>query len=416
MKENSLILKIGHICTRAKAYQIKAITFIALSFATLAASAQDSLFTFSGQGYRCTGKQTLMARIKSSDIFTDGDTIDVRFDSTGHFCVRVCQGLYTLSPKQYDSEEIILNNHPIYIDRDTFYNSIVFFDTTETYISQRYITKDKFQPLREQNRYARQYCNFIQGIDTICVGYDWHTLLDDSTYWGDISRLFDFLPGLKMRKGYALGALMWGNKWSAAADVHPYAYRLKGSTVLGLGSDTLQAFTDSAIVQRHITDWSDMRNLPTRLSSEKPLSAYIDMDWSEDGIWQLFLLYSSYSYTPKYRHANYNTQYIVFDSLCLAEVFPTEGLCSCQESTWKAKHNSLLLQAPNIRNGVEIISKESAMLYYTEWSDWGGLLLYKIPVTRKDGVVEFDLENGYETRTVLYGYDCGIILYPWRTE
>lgn len=357
--------------------------------------------TLSGSVFRCLPQEMRIiscSPLNITPVNLPQERFSILIDSS-QFEVRLPQGTYQI---EYGFGLRGNITTPIELTHDIHIDTLAIFDTTETYLASSYIQKYKYQDLLQRNPYARQYHDFVIGIEQHFSNFDIYSINQDSVLLGSMMWMLDFLPQVQIRQGYQLGGLVLGN--CLGSSIHPYAYSQQSNKKLHYGSDTIRHFADTVIVSRRVNYPSEMQHLPTFFSNEGHLSQYLNVPFTEEGIWQYFLLFSSHNYTPNYWHARYNTQHIVFDSTCLEEIFPIHGLCSCQDESYKQKRDSLMLAAPMIRNQVEITSPTTATLHYTEWTDWGGLICEEIAITLVDGRIDLK----HISSKVLYDYDCGI--------
>ena len=327
-----------------------------------------------------------------------GKHIQIRLDE-GRFDTVLPAGNYMLEVKDVSLD--------VELNRDVHLDSVIGFERRWfTPMNERYILKDQYAELRKKNGYARMYYEWVKGMAEE-GRFEKDVIRRDSTWVGEMGWMADLLPKVKMKEGYVLGGLiLGGGSYAMGGDIRLYAYKKGSKETLDPGSGRLKKEVEDVMVRRHIFDMSDMKKLPTFVSEKNHLGKYMNVEFDEEGIWQYFLLVSSYNYTPKFWHSCYNSQYLVFDKESLTEVFPTKGPCGCPDEKNQRRNDQLMeVEATRIRNGVEMTSKTTAVLRYTEWTDWGGLICHTVEVTQKDG----RLALNWTAKETLYDYDCGVM-------
>jgi hypothetical protein len=118
---------------------------------------------------------------------------------------------------------------------------------------------------------------------------------------------------------------------------------------------------------------------------------YIHVPFSKEGIWQAFLLYEMWRMLPLHWHANYAEATYILD------------MDDLRSHTWDdsslSKHTDLL---PHVNLNPE---DSTAIIHYTYWSEWQGLVATKLPVSMDNGVLKW----GKREEEVLIPYNCGIV-------
>lgn len=143
----------------------------------------------------------------------------------------------------------------------------------------------------------------------------------------------------------------------------------------------------------------DYLNLKVKPKTElPPILDFFKVTFCEYGILQAWFIQHLSDFMPKFWHAQYGMVSFIFSEinymcLCSNTKFPEQVL-----EQLKAIDCKELL--PNIKMGTN-----SALMTYSFWSDWGGLIKQSVVVERKGETVCF----GEPESTNLVKYDCGIL-------
>ena len=221
--------------------------------------------------------------------------------------------------------------------------------------------------------YMRQYLDFRRAIDSLPLVFVRDTALDHFNVDSipNANRVMGALRGITPEKGWLLDVYYGGDDM--------------GGSVM--------------FYTRH--EWEPK----TPINGEIEKNAYgllphIQVDFTPQGIWSAYQLSKSYSYLPKFWHAHYSESCGVFT---LDEV----------RRRSPALRDSLA-STPEIRNRVEIIDDDHAIVTAYWWNDWTGLYEETVFVERTDRTVRFifpDRDNP-DPRTsmrIIVPYDCGIM-------
>lgn len=221
--------------------------------------------------------------------------------------------------------------------------------------------------------YMRQYIDFRRAIDSLPLVLVTDSVLDhynvDSIT--DANGVIGALRGVALEKGWLLDVYYGGDDM--------------GGSVM--------------FYTRHEGE----AKIPMNGEIERPaygLQPHIQVDFTPQGIWSAYQLSQSHRYLPKFWHAHYSESCGVFT---LDEV----------RRRSPALRDSLA-STPEIRNRVEIIDDDHAIVTAYWWNDWTGLYEETVFVERTDRTVRFifpDRDNP-DPRTsmrIIVPYDCGIM-------
>ena len=133
---------------------------------------------------------------------------------------------------------------------------------------------------------------------------------------------------------------------------------------------------------------------------------YIDYELNEQSTWELFLLNESFRFMPLFWHAGYARCTFIFERTDL------ERLVSKPIRHWNGKERvditadvAAYLDDESLLPSVTMLSENEALVRYTYWNSWSGLVRAEMKISKENGTTTFTDIN-YKT---LVEYHCGII-------
>lgn len=118
---------------------------------------------------------------------------------------------------------------------------------------------------------------------------------------------------------------------------------------------------------------------------------YINVPFSIEGLWQAFLFHEMWRILPLHWHANYAKVTYILDMDDLR-------YHTCRDRSLSKRTDLLPHITINAKNS-------TAIIHYTYWSEWKGLVATKLHVSQENGVLKW----GYQEEEVLIPYNCGIL-------
>lgn len=186
----------------------------------------------------------------------------------------------------------------------------------------------------------------------------------------NLNRYLPLFNKLKMRKGYILAAYEMGNEYGSR--YIPYCRP-----------------ADLPPIRRILTNDESKKISPVLKSFEVP--------FTEEAIMQAWLLEHLTDFMPKKWHANYGNRQYIFTK------YDLEGLTNSESIPSNIRQSLKTVKLSDVMPSVKR-DKFSALLSYTYWSPWGGLIKSSVSVIRNRLTVFF---GEPETTTLAY-YNCGI--------
>ena len=119
---------------------------------------------------------------------------------------------------------------------------------------------------------------------------------------------------------------------------------------------------------------------------------YVEYEFSEQSVWELFLLSISWKFMPLWWHSNYARTDYIFERKDIEDLASRKIICY-------EKHIDLSPQLASYLNDdtilpeVRIISETEAEIRISLWNDWAGLVRKIICVERKNGTTSFMKKN-----------------------
>ena len=133
---------------------------------------------------------------------------------------------------------------------------------------------------------------------------------------------------------------------------------------------------------------------------------YIEYELNEQSAWELFLLNESFRFMPLFWHAGYARCTFIFERTDL------ERLVSKPIRHWNGKERvditadvAAYLDDESLLPKVTMLSENEALVRYTYWNSWRGLVRAEMKITKENGTTTFTDIN----RETLVEYHCGLI-------
>jgi len=192
------------------------------------------------------------------------------------------------------------------------------------------------------------------------------------------------LPELKIRDGYEFDAFKCGDDMGWEFQT----YCCKAGSELQFEDG--MTYDDAHYIQ-DLHDAYATRDV-------KPAIGYFEVPFTEEGIFQAWLLDNAHEFMPRYWHANYNVKDFIFQKEDLENLFEKEdGLCS-RES---AREETMALDPAGMLPKVTV-EGDTAWVEYTYWNDWKGLVKARTKAVRYGSGISFDEPE----LDVLVMFDC----------
>lgn len=215
--------------------------------------------------------------------------------------------------------------------------------------------------------------------------------------FSNLMSVIEKLPELKIREGYEFDAFQSGglHGWTFQA------YCCKEGASVCYDPSVHGEYDDSLRICDRI-DPIEARRVPDPL-------IYFDVPFTKTGIMQAWLLDNISDFLPKGWHANYSVKYFIFNAERIDELFPEkvdsdDGLDDCLASyRLRVRRSVLALDRERILPSISI-DGDKAVLSYTYWNDWKGLVKVKTHAIRVGEGIKF-LKPEEE---VIIRYECGI--------
>lgn len=135
---------------------------------------------------------------------------------------------------------------------------------------------------------------------------------------------------------------------------------------------------------------------------------YIEYDLNEQSVWELFLLYESYIFMPLHWHAGYARCTYIFERVDLEKLVTTKRMSWSQEEGKRVDVTADIaayLDDESLLPSVTILSENEALVRYSYWNSWSGLVTSEMKITKENGTTTFCNVS----RRTLVEYHCGII-------
>ena len=209
--------------------------------------------------------------------------------------------------------------------------------------------------------------------------------------------VLDFLPNLKIKEGYVLNYFSVGSEYGKGIKGYCHQHRFTGNYVPYDEHGQVIPYNDFLKIT-DLIGWDAANTIPSILN-------YFDVPFTQEGLMQAWILNNIEEFLPRTWHANYNDKHFIFSEEDIDELFPeqSEGeSCFCSREECCDKVNAL-----NIAALLPIITmnETTAILTYSYWSDWNGLVKITMSIEKNDNSVSF----GQSKKEILVKYDCGII-------
>lgn len=215
----------------------------------------------------------------------------------------------------------------------------------------------------------------------------------------------EVLDALQLRDGYMPAVFEYGDRYERKSRFYVHKVETKG-VYKGDYQEGKNYMIDqlcSLLLKEKpqeeyiVAEYSDDLLIDGKLSNMAgrripDIQEYLSFPFTEDAVWQLFLVYISYTVLPLFWHGCYSVRTFFFD----------------RQSFIDFEHKEVLQFADSeeVIPKVEITGDDTAIVKCCFWNDWRGLCREEVTAKYADGKVSFDREN--ERLTVLVPYDCKI--------
>ena len=144
-----------------------------------------------------------------------------------------------------------------------------------------------------------------------------------------------------------------------------------------------------------------------KVANERPsIFNCIEYELNEHSAWELFLLHESFRFMPLHWHAGYARRTFIFERTDLKKLASKQRwYLNREEQTRVDSGIAAYLDDESVLPKVTMLSENEALVRYTYWNDWSGLVRAEMKITQENGTTTFSDVD----RTTLVEYHCGII-------
>lgn len=218
----------------------------------------------------------------------------------------------------------------------------------------------------------------------------------------NIMDILQELPWLQIKDGYELDAYEVGSFYGSI--LKPYCCKVGAEEpyLPVKDKETYIPYNDSLRIKNRIS-WNDVDTIPSVLS-------YFDIPFTETGILQAWMLQNLSDFMPKMWHANYGTKYFLFDVDMFRTLFPDSvgtpnSLSGClARGRLKVNDKIRNMELGNLLPKI-LIKGDSAVLTYTYWNDWRGLICESVNVLKEGNTISFSAPE----QDVVIKHECDIM-------
>ena len=226
----------------------------------------------------------------------------------------------------------------------------------------------------------------------------------------DWSFVWEWLPQLKLREPYVVGCYKDGDM-DFRYGMNVFNKERMGEYISRglLSAETTMFLTEGELPLNDKCSWDSIWN-------------HIEVPFTEEGLWQAFLLDELWRMLPLGWHWAYHKDTYLLKLGDLDSVWKDAAELTLLEieeleEPWKSRMLEDMLLQQKVKEKlkkeehlllphIEIDEKRHhAIIHYTYWSDWEGVVAVKLPVSYVDGLIVW----GDREKTVLLPYDCGIL-------
>ena len=115
---------------------------------------------------------------------------------------------------------------------------------------------------------------------------------------------------------------------------------------------------------------------------------YVEYEFSEQSVWELFILSISWEFMPLWWHSNYARADYIFERKDIEDLASREFVSFKKQPDAKPQP-ALYIDDDTILPEVKIVSECEADIRISYWSNWAGLVRLIIRVERKNGTTTF---------------------------
>jgi hypothetical protein len=135
---------------------------------------------------------------------------------------------------------------------------------------------------------------------------------------------------------------------------------------------------------------------------------YIEYELNEQSAWELFILYESYIFMPLHWHAGYAHCTYIFERADLVKLVSTKRMSWNQEEQKRVdvtENIAAYMDDESLLPSVTLLSENEALVRYSYWNSWSGLVSAEMKITKENGTTTFCNVD----RRILVEYHCGFM-------
>lgn len=241
----------------------------------------------------------------------------------------------------------------------------------------------------------------------------------------NLMQMMDQVPDLKIREGYEFDAFKVGDKYGS--HYQTYCCREKSTLQYVPSCDPMKVW-DNLMARAYDEEGQkkEPETKPHRIYSDEyyiqdmipysdseevgPAIGYFSVPFTEYGIAEAWLLNISAEFMPRFWHALYGAKEFIFSEDKLDELFgevteeeQLNGDVSRHQYRLDVKSQVLAVDPSTLLPRLDV-ADDCAVIHYSYWNDWRGLVAAKVMVVKNGEGVSF----GEPVETVLVEYKCPI--------
>lgn len=297
-------------------------------------------------------------------------------DSLGHFnfpSVEDGEYLIGLSPRL----------QRISLTTDMVIDTLYFIEKYYPSITQDYLTDSMFAPLTITSHNIAVFAKLAKA----CKEHIHYNYREDCFSKKELSAVMATLPLLKIPDTMEVDLYCYGG--SEGWTTHPYVRNKDAQNEVEISfnfdsSDSLSHEEYQNLYNQALEKYNDFRSNYKYSPNDKLLGTiprplqytsfkYIEVPFTEEGIWQAYLFYMMEKFLPRFWHALYGNATLIVDREALKFIYPQEGPCSRKEE-YPDFTQHIMDSVSAINNKVEILSADKALITTTWWYDHSGLI------------------------------------------
>ena len=309
-------------------------------------------------------------------------------------------------------DDKVSRHHLHIVQYDNGAYTLTDYDSTNgTYVNGGQVTGKENLNSSDVIRIGRTtlpWMDYFQGENTVnqqrgclwlkAVEFEEFMKEQDFRSFDDLTFVLQRLPLLKIRKGYVFDAFKEGIE-NFGWNYRPYCHKEGSRKIFKYGKVKEEqistnklsslfrkigktkmlrkikrllgrSYRDNLVIKDTI-HWDNAKDMP-------PVLPYFIVPFTEEGIMQAWLLDNISDFMPKYWHANYETKYFVFNPYHIVRKIP-------KDVTEQIKN----LNLDSMFFRVNKINDNKAVVVYTYWNDWKGLVKVRTMVTKTKESIQF---------------------------